>query len=48
MVQIKTQNYLINSHAMSKAIVTKLHSNSGLAGGAATVTGEITADIIRK
>ncbi|WP_430876404.1 VENN motif pre-toxin domain-containing protein [Gilliamella sp. G0441] len=36
------------SHAILGAVVAELQGNSGLAGGAGAVTGELAADIIRK
>ncbi|PXZ08697.1 hypothetical protein DKK70_00875 [Gilliamella apicola] len=36
------------AHAILGAVVAELQGNSGLAGGAGAVTGEVAADIIRK
>ena len=36
------------AHAILGAVVAELQGNSGLAGGAGAVTGELAADIIRR
>lgn len=46
----QTDDVAVNliAYAILGAVVAELQGNSGLAGGAGAVTGELTADIIRK